>query len=88
MFFFASACRDEAHRFAIGTHRAKRIKAIGASPLDEVGGIGPSRKRALLLHFGSAVAVSRAGLADLTGVPGISKAVAQKIYDYFHGGKN
>jgi excinuclease ABC subunit C len=84
--FFLQRLRDEAHRFAIGTHRAKRIKAIGASPLDEVGGIGPGRKRALLLHFGSAVAVSRAGLNDLTGVPGISKAVAQKIYDHFHGG--
>ncbi len=86
--FFLQRLRDEAHRFAIGTHRAKRIKAIGASPLDEVGGIGPGRKRALLLHFGSAVAVSRAGLADLSAVPGISKAVAQKIYDHFHGGQS
>ncbi len=84
--FFLQRLRDEAHRFAIGTHRAKRIKAIGASPLDEVGGIGPNRKRALLHHFGSAQAVSRAGLSDLAGVPGISTAVAQKIYDHFHGG--
>ena len=84
--FFLQRLRDEAHRFAIGTHRAKRLKAIGTSPLDEVGGIGPNRKRALLHHFGSAQAVSRAGLSDLAGVPGISKAVAQKIYDHFHGG--
>jgi excinuclease ABC subunit C len=77
--------RDEAHRFAIGAHRARRKKAITASPLDEVPGIGPSRKRALLKHFGSAKAVSRAGIADLEGVGGISAQMAKTIYDHFHG---
>jgi excinuclease ABC subunit C len=76
--------RDEAHRFAIGAHRARRKKAITASPLDEVAGIGPSRKRALLQHFGSAKAVSRAGIADLEGVGGISAQMAKAIYDHFH----
>ncbi|MGI8852074.1 MAG: excinuclease ABC subunit UvrC [Methyloceanibacter sp.] len=77
--------RDEAHRFAIGAHRARRKKAITASPLDEVPGIGPLRKRALLKHFGSAKAVSRAGTADLEGVGGISAQMAKTIYDHFHG---
>src|SRR5262249_53551728 len=77
--------RDEAHRFAIGAHRAKRKKAITASPLDEVPGIGPVRKRALLQHFGSAKAVSRAGIADLEAVDGISAQMAKTIYDPFHG---
>lgn len=77
--------RDEAHRFAIGAHRARRKKAITASPLDEVPGIGPARKRALLKHFGSAKAVSRAGIADLEGVGGISAQMAKTIYDHFHG---
>jgi excinuclease ABC subunit C len=77
--------RDEAHRFAIGAHRAKRKKAITASPLDEVPGIGPARKRALLQHFGSAKAVSRAGIADLQSVGGISAQMAKTIYDHFHG---
>ncbi len=76
--------RDEAHRFAIGAHRARRKKAITASPLDEVPGIGPSRKRALLKHFGSAKAVSRAGIADLENVTGISAQMAKTIYDHFH----
>ena len=76
--------RDEAHRFAVGAHRAKRKKAITASPLDEVPGIGPARKRALLQHFGSAKAVSRAGMADLTAVGGISAQMAKAIYDHFH----
>ena len=76
--------RDEAHRFAIGAHRARRKKAITASPLDEVPGIGPSRKRALLQHFGSAKAVSRAGIADLEAVGGISAQMAKTIYDHFH----
>jgi len=76
--------RDEAHRFAIGAHRAKRKKAITASPLDEVPGIGPARKRALLQHFGSAKAVSRAGIPDLEGVGGISAQMAKTIYDHFH----
>ena len=76
--------RDEAHRFAIGAHRARRKKTIGVSPLDEVAGIGPTRKRALLQHFGSAKAVSRAGIADLEAVGGISAAIAKAIYDHFH----
>ncbi len=76
--------RDEAHRFAIGAHRARRKKSITASPLDEVPGIGPARKRALLQHFGSAKAVSRAGIADLESVAGISAQMAKTIYDHFH----
>ncbi len=76
--------RDEAHRFAIGAHRARRKKALHASPLDEVPGIGPTRKRALLQHFGSAKAVSRAGIADLEGVGGISAQMAKAIYEHFH----
>lgn len=82
--YFIQRLRDEAHRFAIGTHRAKRAKAVGATPLDEVPGIGAVRKRALLAHFGSAKAVSRAGLSDLKAAPGISEAMAQTIYDFFH----
>ena len=82
--FYLQRLRDEAHRFAIGTHRAKRAKAFTASPLDEIDGIGPGRKRALLNHFGSGRAVTRAGLADLEAVAGISKAIAKKIYDHFH----
>ncbi|MBM3603859.1 MAG: excinuclease ABC subunit UvrC [Alphaproteobacteria bacterium] len=82
--YFVQRLRDEAHRWAIGTHRAKRAKAVMANPLDEISGIGASRKRALLTHFGSAKAVSRAGLADLQAVEGISAAMAQKVYDHFH----
>ncbi len=82
--YFLQRLRDEAHRFAIGTHRAKRIKAISASPIDGIPGIGPARKRALLNHFGSGKAVSRAGLVDLEAVEGINRAVAKKIYDHFH----
>ncbi len=82
--YFLQRLRDEAHRFAIGTHRARRAKAIGSSPLDEIAGIGARRKKALLHHFGSARGVARAGLADLERVEGISKAVAQRIYDHFH----
>jgi excinuclease ABC subunit C len=78
--------RDEAHRFAIGAHRARRKKALHASPLDEVPGIGPTRKRALLQHFGSAKAVSRAGVTDLAAVGGISAQMAKTIYDHFHEG--
>jgi excinuclease ABC subunit C len=84
--YFVQRLRDEAHRFAIGAHRAKRAKALGANPLDEIAGIGPARKRALLQHFGSAKAVSRAGVADLKSVPGISREMAQAIYDFFHDG--
>ena len=82
--YFVQRLRDEAHRFAIGAHRAKRSKAFGATPLDDVPGVGAARKRALLAHFGSAKAVSRAGLADLKAVNGISDNMAQGIYDYFH----
>ena len=82
--YFVQRLRDEAHRFAIGTHRAKRSKATFANPLDEVLGVGAGRKRALLLHYGSAKAVSRAGLEDLKAVDGISGALAQTIYDFFH----
>ncbi|MGB8839942.1 MAG: excinuclease ABC subunit UvrC [Aliidongia sp.] len=82
--YFLQRLRDEAHRFAIGTHRARRQKAMGRSPLDEIAGIGPNRKKALLHHFGSAKAVARAGLSDLETVPGISGTVAKKIYAHFH----
>jgi len=83
--YFLQRLRDEAHRFAIGTHRAKRSKAMERNPLDEIQGIGPTRKKALLLHFGSARAVERANLDDLEQVAGISKATARQIYDHFHG---
>jgi excinuclease ABC subunit C len=82
--YFLQRLRDEAHRFAIGTHRAGRSKARLRSALDEVPGIGARRKKALLLHFGAARAVARAGLTDLEAVEGISKTVARKIYDHFH----
>jgi excinuclease ABC subunit C len=82
--YFLQRLRDEAHRFAIGTHRAKRTKALGQSPLDEIPGIGVRRKQALLHHFGSARAVARAGLGELERVAGISKTVAKKVYDHFH----
>ncbi|MEQ9260662.1 MAG: excinuclease ABC subunit UvrC [Roseovarius sp.] len=82
--YFVQRLRDEAHRFAIGTHRAKRAKSVSASPLDDIAGVGAARKRALLAHFGSAKAVSRANLADLKAVEGVSEALAQKVYDFFH----
>ncbi|MCA0929830.1 excinuclease ABC subunit UvrC [Ruegeria profundi] len=82
--YFIQRLRDEAHRFAIGTHRAKRAKAVGATPLDDIPGVGAARKRALLAHFGSAKAVSRANLADLKAVDGISAGLAQKVHDFFH----
>ena len=78
--------RDEVHRYAIGAHRAKRSRAISASPLDEIPGIGPARKRALLLHFGTAGKVRAASLDDLQRAPGVSVAVAQQIYDFYHAG--
>jgi excinuclease ABC subunit C len=84
--YFLQRLRDEAHRFAIGTHRARRTKALGHSPLDEIAGIGARRKHALLHHFGSARTVARAGLGELERVAGISKTVAKKIYDHFHAG--
>ncbi|WP_299754381.1 excinuclease ABC subunit UvrC [uncultured Boseongicola sp.] len=83
--YFIQRMRDEAHRFAIGAHRQKRSKTVGATPLDEVPGVGSTRKRALLAHFGSAKAVGRANLTDLKAVDGISNAIAETIYDHFHG---
>ncbi|WJY22252.1 excinuclease ABC subunit UvrC [Fontisubflavum oceani] len=82
--YFVQRLRDEAHRFAIGAHRQKRSKAVGATPLDDVPGVGATRKRALLSHFGSAKAVARADLSDLKAVDGISDAMAETIYDFFH----
>ncbi|MCW5722899.1 MAG: excinuclease ABC subunit UvrC [Devosia sp.] len=82
--YYVQRLRDEAHRFAIGTHRARRKKEQVKNPLDEIDGIGPTRKRALLNHFGSAKAVARASLADLEAVPTISKAMAQLVYDHFN----
>ncbi len=82
--YFLQRLRDEAHRFAIGTHRARRAKQVGQSPIDEIAGIGPRRKKALLLHFGSAKAVARASLEDLQAVDGVSRSVAKKIYDHFN----
>ncbi|MGO8224336.1 excinuclease ABC subunit UvrC [Rhizobium ruizarguesonis] len=82
--YFVQRMRDEAHRFAIGSHRARRKKEMIKNPLDEIGGIGPSRKRALLQHFGTAKAVSRAALSDLMAVEGISEAVAKQVYNHFH----
>ena len=82
--FYLQRLRDEAHRFAIGAHRAKRAKAIGASPLDDVPGIGPARKKALLMHFGTARAVRNASLEDLKKAPGVSAAMAQGLHDFFH----
>ena len=82
--YFIQRMRDEAHRFAIGSHRARRKKEMVKNPLDEIAGIGPTRKRALLQHFGTAKAVSRAGINDLVAVEGISEAVARLVYDHFH----
>ena len=81
--YFVQRLRDEAHRWAIGAHRAKRAKAVSITPLDDIPGVGATRKRALLAHFGSAKAVARAGLSDLTAVPGISEAMATVIADFF-----
>jgi excinuclease ABC subunit C len=82
--FFVQRLRDEAHRFAIGTHRARRKKELVKSPLDEIPGIGPTRKRALLFAFGSAKDVAKAGLSDLEKTPGLNAATAKLVYDFFH----
>jgi excinuclease ABC subunit C len=82
--FYLQRLRDEVHRFAIGAHRDKRSKGIITSPLDDVPGIGPARKKALLMHFGTARAVRGASLEDLQKAPGVSAAVAQQIHDFFH----
>jgi excinuclease ABC subunit C len=86
LLFHLQRLRDEVHRFAIGAHRDKRSRAITASPLDEISGIGPARKRALLLHFGTASGVRAASLEDLQRAPGVSGAVAQTVYDFYHPG--
>ena len=86
LLFHLQRLRDEVHRFAIGAHRDKRSRAITASPLDEIPGIGPARKRALLLHFGTAGKVRAAALEDLQRAPGVSAAVAQAVYDFYHPG--
>jgi excinuclease ABC subunit C len=82
--YYLQRLRDEAHRFAIGSHRKKRSKAIGANPLDEIAGVGARRKRALLQHFGSARAVAAASVSDIESVAGVSHTLAKKIYDFFH----
>ncbi|MFL6730255.1 MAG: excinuclease ABC subunit UvrC [Sphingomicrobium sp.] len=84
LLFYLQRLRDEAHRFAIGTHRAKRAKSLTTSTLDDVPGIGPTRKRSLLMHFGTARAVKGAALEDLEKAPGISRTMARQLYDYFH----
>jgi excinuclease ABC subunit C len=84
--YFVQRLRDEAHRFAIGTHRAKRTRDIRKNPLDEIAGIGPSRKRALLHHFGTVKAIQRASLDDLIRTPGINEATARAVHDFFHEG--
>ncbi|MEZ6022602.1 MAG: helix-hairpin-helix domain-containing protein [Hyphomonadaceae bacterium] len=82
--YYLQRLRDEAHRFAIGAHRGKRSSGIAKNPLDEIGGVGPARKRALLDRFGSARGVSRAALAELETVDGVNKELAKRIYDFFH----
>ena len=86
--YFVQRLRDEAHRWANGAHRAKRAKAVGVTPLDDIPGVGATRKRALLAHFGSAKAVSRAALPDLMAVPGISAAMAETVYNFFNARGN
>ena len=85
LLYYLQRLRDEAHRFAIGSHRTRRAQQTRANPLDNVAGVGATRKRALLNHFGSAKAVSRAGLSDLLDVDGISEKVANAVYNHFHG---
>ena len=84
--YFLQRLRDEAHRFVVTSHRARRSRSIARSALDAIPGVGPKRKRALLNHFGSVRAIERAGLLDLEGVPGIDKAVAKAVHDHFHDG--
>jgi excinuclease ABC subunit C len=82
--YFVQRLRDEAHRFAIGTHRAKRKREMVKNPLDEIPGIGPTRKRALLHHFGTVKAIQRAALEDLMKAPGVNAATARAVFDFFH----
>jgi excinuclease ABC subunit C len=84
LLYYVQRLRDEAHRFAIGSHRARRAKGIREAGLQEIPGVGPTRKRALLRHFGTVKAIERASLPDLARVPGISAETARKIYDFFH----
>ncbi|HEY6026116.1 MAG TPA: helix-hairpin-helix domain-containing protein, partial [Pseudolabrys sp.] len=84
LLYFVERLRDEAHRFAIGSHRARRKKDIREAGLQEIPGIGPTRKRALLRHFGTVKAIERASLPDLANVPGINAETARKIYEFFH----
>lgn len=84
--YFVQRLRDEAHRFAIGSHRAKRKREMVKNPLDEIAGIGPTRKRALLHHFGTVKAIQRAALEDLAKTPGVNAATARAVYDFFHAG--
>jgi excinuclease ABC subunit C len=84
--YFVQRLRDEAHRFAIGSHRAKRKREMVKNPLDEITGIGPSRKRALLHHFGTVKAIQRAAFEDLAKTPGVNAATARAVYDFFHAG--
>ena len=84
--YFVQRLRDEAHRFAIGTHRAKRKREMTKNPLDEIAGVGPSRKRALLHHFGTVKAIERAAYEDLARAPGVNAATARAVYDFFHAG--
>ena len=84
LLYFIERLRDEAHRFAIGSHRARRKKDIREAGLQEIPGIGPTRKRALLRHFGTLKAIERASLPDLAQVPGINAETARKIYEFFH----
>ena len=83
--YFVERLRDEAHRFAVGSHRQKRKKDIREAGLQEIPGIGPTRKRALLRHFGTLKAIERASVADLQQVAGISAETARRVYDFFHG---
>jgi excinuclease ABC subunit C len=83
--YFVERLRDEAHRFAIGSHRQRRSRDIREAGLQEIAGIGPTRKRALLRHFGTLRAIERASVSDLEHVPGISAETARKVYDFFHG---
>jgi len=85
--YFVQRLRDEAHRFAIGAHRARRKKAFAANPLDEIAGVGPARKRALLLAFGSAKAIAGAALSDLEKTPGVNKATARLVFEHFQRGE-
>jgi excinuclease ABC subunit C len=85
LLYFVQRLRDEAHRFAIGSHRQRRKRDIREAGLQEIAGIGPTRKRALLRHFGTLKAIERATIADLAQAPGINAETARKIHDFFHG---